>query len=199
MENKIALSKITKATTELMKSSKAQATAAEALRDLIEQAETVSKEIQELEIKKDSIAEDLATSIRQQKIDLDLRVKENEEEVLQNILDSRCKTTINPEELEELRETADRASRELEENTQKAVEAALADKEINYKLEKAEEDQKVAVERAESQARIEAFTSQLEAAARVAEDLREQLSAEREAGVKRAEAAGAMTINAGSK
>ena len=119
MENKIALSKITKATTELMKSQKAQNTAAEALKELIQEAEEVSKKIQDLEIEKNTLAEELEIGKRENKIELGLSVKENEEEVLQNILDTRSLETINPEELEELRETADRATSELKEEIQK--------------------------------------------------------------------------------
>ena len=199
MDNKIALSKITKATTELMKSQKAQNTAAEALKELIQAAEDVSKKIQELEIEKNTLAEELEISKRENKIELGLSVKENEEEVLQNILNTRSLETINPEELEELRETADRATSELKEEIQKAVDAAIEEKRIKDQLAKSEEDREVAVERATNQAKIDAFETQIDNERKVSEDLRVQLSAEREAGVKRAEAAGAMTINTGSK
>ena len=199
MENKIALSKITKATTELMKSQKAQNTAAEALKELIQEAEEVSKKIQELEIEKNTLAEELEISKRENKIELGLSVKENEEEVLQNILDTRSLETINPEELEELRETADRATSELKEEIQKAVDAAIEEKRIKDQLAKSEADKEVAVERATNQAKIDSFETQIDNERKVSEDLRVQLSAEREAGVKRAEAAGSMTINTGSK
>ena len=198
-ENKIALSQITKATTELRKASTAQEKAEASLREVLAQVGPVSEEIQVLEIKKSMLAEQLKNSARQHEVDLDLQVKENEQEVLEKILDKRSLVTINPDEREELRETADRANREFEEDIQKAVTEALDKKEINYMLEKAAEDQEVAVQRAENQSEISSLTSQLEAAKQVNIDLREQLSAEREAGVKRAEAAGAMTINAGSK
>jgi len=199
MENSIALSSLTKATTELVKQQKSMIAAQDQLVVLLEQVPAVQEEIQELELKKQMLAEDLNTAERQHKVDLDLRVQENEARVFEEILAKRNLTTIEPDALVDLESQANRVNRDVAAEVSTAVAAALQKERTNVALETAEAEKDAAVAAAQVTARIESLEAQLAQAQREASMLASQLDSEREAGVKRAEAAGSMTINTSSK
>lgn len=199
MENSIALSALTKATTELVKQQKSMTAAQDQLVVLLEQVPAVQHEIQELELKKQMLSEDLNTAERQHKVDLALRVQENENQVFEEILDKRNLTTIAPDALAELEAQASKASRDVAAEVNTAVAAALQKERTSVALETAEAEKDAAVAAAQVTARIESLEAQLAQAQREASLLATQLDSEREAGVKRAEAAGSMTINTSSK
>jgi len=199
MENSIALSSLTKATTELVKQQKSMTAAQDQLVVLLEQVPAVQEEIQELELKKQMLAEDLNTAERQHKVDLDLRVQENEARVFEEILAKRNLTTIEPDALVDLESQANRVNRDVAAEVSTAVAAALQKERTNVALETAEAEKDAAVAAAQVTARIESLEAQLAQAQREASMLASQLDSEREAGVKRAEAAGSMTINTSSK
>ena len=199
MENSIALSALTKATTELVKQQKSMTAAQDQLVVLLEQVPAVQQEIQELELKKQMLAEDLNTAERQHKVDLELRVQENENLVFEEILHKRNLTTIAPDALAELEAQASKASRDVAAEVNTAVAAAIQKERTAVALQTAEAEKDAAVAAAQVTARIESLEAQLAQAQREASMLATQLDSERDAGIKRAEAAGSMTINTSAK
>ncbi|WAI96161.1 hypothetical protein [Vibrio phage vB_VhaP_PG11] len=194
-----AITVTTKATGALDKVVVAVTKAVADLQLVAEQHESLLVQVAEAQQNLDSLGETTAVAVRQQAVDLDLRVQENENEVLNHLLNTRGLTTIEPNALSALRDEATRANYDAQAEISKAVKAALAKAATDAKLEAAEKSQEVAVAAAETRARIESLEAQLMASKREVTSLTEQLSAEREAGIERARAAGSMTINTSSK
>ena len=154
--------------------------------------------VEQIEIKQGelfAVNEETAIAVRKQKVELTLRVAENEDEVLNSLLESRGLSYITSEDVGALKQELRVATHEVESRIGKAVESALKNERSTVALKAAEDGAAIKVEAATSKARIESLEEQLAAAQVVAGDLRNQLDAEREAGTERARAAGSMTIN----
>lgn len=198
-ENKpvVVISAAGRAVNEILKATKAFG-AAEAQFKVIQ--DELPALVEQIEIKQGELVEiNQATEIaaRQQKVELSLRVAENEDEVLNQLLESRELAHISKEEVSTLTDALAKAQADNTSDIEKAVNAALSKERSSVALKAAEEGATVKVKAAEDKAKIESLEQQLAAAQEVAADLRLQLNAEREAGIKRAEAAGSMTINTG--
>lgn len=159
----------------------------------------VLSQVAEAQQNLNQIQEDTEIAVRKAKVEIDLRVEEHEATVLNDLLDKRGLTSIEPEELSILEARASRADYDAEMEIKKAVNAALASERQAVALKAAQESKDDAVEAARTEAKIESLEAQLLASQREVASLTEQLSAEREAGTERARAAGSMTINAGGK
>lgn len=145
------------------------------------------------------IQEDTEIAVRKAKVELDLQVAEHAEGVMVRLLSERNLEAVDTEELEQLRIDAVQGNRKLDAEITKAVNAALASERHTVALKAAEDSKDDAVKAAQTNAKIESLEAQLAASQREVASLTEQLSAEREAGVERARAAGSFTVNAGGK
>lgn len=193
----VVISAAGRAVNEILKATKAFS-AAEAQFKVIQ--DELPALVEQIEIKQGELVEiNQATEIaaRQQAVELGLRVAENEDEVLTQLLESRDLAHISKEEVSTLTGELAKAQSDNKADVEKAVNAALSNERSSVALKAAEEGATVKVKAAEDKAKIESLEQQLTAAQEVAADLRLQLNAEREAGIKRAEAAGSMTINTG--
>jgi hypothetical protein len=199
MSQEQAITVTSKATASLDKVASSVAKAVADLQSVAEVHGDLLGQVAEAQQNLNQIQEDTQIAVRKSKVELDLQVTEHADGVLQNLLTERGLTAIDDDALVDLRHKADRTSYEVDVEIKKAVNAALAKKETEYKLEQAEVNQTNAVRTAQMESRIESLEQQLAASRREVDNLTEQLSAEREAGTERARAAGSMTINAGGK
>lgn len=191
----VVISAAGRAVNEILKATKAFG-AAEAQFKVIQ--DELPSLVEQIEIKQgDLVAITEATEIaaRKQKVELGLRVAENEDEVLNQLLESRDLEHVTKAEVRDLRSDLFKAQSDNKADVAKAVESALSAERNKVALKAAEEGAAVKVKSAEQAGRIESLEQQLQAAQEVASDLRKQLDAEREAGTERARAAGSMTIN----
>lgn len=192
---KVVISAAGRAVNEIFKATKAFG-AAEAQFKVIQ--DELPSLVEQIEIKQGDLAaitEQTEISARKQKIELELRVAENEDEVLNQLLESRELEYVTKTEVRELRSELYKAQSDNKAEVAKAVESALKNERSTVAIKAAEEGASIKVEAATAKARIESLEQQLLAAQEVANDLRKQLDAEREAGTERARAAGSMTIN----
>lgn len=194
-----AITVTTKATASLEKITAGVAKAVQELQGVTEVHGVLLEQVAEAQQNLDQITADTAIAVRKANVEIDLQVEEHKEQVLTDLLNEKGLTSIEPDALQDLHDRATRADYDAEAEIRKAVNAALASERQAVALKAAQDSKNEAVEAARTEARIESLESQLEASQREAKSLAEQLSAEREAGVERARAAGSMTINTSSK
>lgn len=194
-----AITVTSKATAALEKITIGVAKAVQDLQGVTEVHGGLLEQVAEAQQKLDQITEDTAIAVRKANVEIDLQVEEHKEHVLQTLLNEKGLTSVEPSALQDLQDRATRADYDAETEIRKAVNAALATERQSVALKAAQDTKNEAVEAARTEARIESLEAQLEASQREVVGLTKQLDAEREAGVKRAEASGAMTINTSSK
>lgn len=194
-----AITVTTKATASLEKITAGVAKAVQELQGVTEVHGSLLEQVAEAQQNLDQIQEDTAIAVRKANVEIDLQVEEHKGQVLDALLAERGLTSIDPDALQDLSDRATRAGYDADAEIRKAVNAALASERQEVALKMAEESKGDAVEAARTAARIESLEAQLLASRREVEGLTKQLDAEREAGVDRAKAAGAMTINTSSK
>ncbi|WVI66518.1 hypothetical protein pVco7_gp072 [Vibrio phage pVco-7] len=199
------MSEVRKAITATDKSTKALGTAVLSLSKIAAEIEkmtgTVPAMIDEIGLKQgelDSIAQETELAARNAKVDLDLRVRENEDKVLADLMKKRGYATITNEAVATLERNLETANADNAAEVAKAVQAAVASKVAEHKVEIAALTSQHDVASATAKAEVEAASAKIKFLEEQVTNLRETITAEREARVQEAEArakSNGVTVN----
>lgn len=165
----------------------------------ISQLTTQSEELTLLVANKEEAITNLETQFsekeRQLKVDLDLSFKSNTERVVTNYLNSVGQTAISTSELNALRTELETVMASTEETVRTEVASAVSRIKTQYEAEikLLHSDNKAVA--AENSAKIGTLTSQNTFLQEQVDKLYEQLNAERQAGIQRAQSSSVGTIN----
>lgn len=177
------------------KSTKALVTAANNLSkvvaDLSSQAalnEQLAEAIQVNQNELNSLDAQLDVKVREHNADLALRIRENEEKTLSDLLKRTGRADVSVEELRDLRAEVETLSESQEEAVAKAVNAVRANAENAARAAQKELEAEHSVQTAEYKARIASLSSQIEYLTEQVKTYKQMLDDERAARVEAANA-----------
>lgn len=187
-----AASSISKATTDLGKQM-------EALQSLVNTSVEITEEIEFKQSQLTQLEQQIADEARRKSAELELRVLEDEDLVLQQLLEARNAVEVPTKELNQLKSDLNLALQSNEDEINKAVAIAKNQGESALKsaVEKAKNE--AALANAENVARISMLTTQLKDARDNVAELKEMLNEERKARVEIAQAGTNINVSAPSK
>lgn len=135
---------------------------------------------------------------RENKIELSLKIRENEDEVLDTILEDRGLVTIEPSELSNLEDAATSNEETVKDAVKKAE--AIITSSLTSKHEAASEKAELEfqVKEADNRAKIERLTEQVKFLEEQLKSSEDRATAKLEAEIKIAEAGSGVTINTAS-
>lgn len=176
-----AASSISKATTDLGKQM-------EALQSLVNTSVEITEEIEFKQSQLTQLEQQIADEARRKSAELELRVLEDEDAVLTQLLDARKSVDVPVKDLNELKTNLATALQINEAELNEAV--AVAKRQGESALKAAVEKVKIEAElsQAENNAKISMLTTQLKDARDNVAELKDMLNAEREARVEIAQA-----------
>ena len=172
------------------------------LQTLASSSEAIAQEIQFRQGELNQINTDFDQKLAEAKSDLRIKVLDNEDKVLEQLLKARGLTTIAPSELVQLKSNLEEAEASNDEAIRAAVEQAntAASNELRARLAQQASEHKVAI--AELNANGSAKDQKIAFLTEQVEELRKTVTAERETRVKIAEAEAqraGVTINQGKQ
>ena len=172
------------------------------LQTLAQSSEAIAQEIQFRQGELNQINTDFDQKLAEAKADLRIKVLDNEDKVLEQLLKARGLTTIAPSELAQLKSNLEEAEASNDEAIRAAVEQAntTASNELRARLAQQASEHKVAI--AELNANGSAKDQKIAFLTEQVEELRKTVTAERETRVKIAEAEAqraGVTINQGKQ
>lgn len=188
MSEKKMITVVTQATSKLTKITDDAKKVFESIEGLSNLAEQMASDIELKQSELDKLSEEIELSTRKAKAELDVSVQENERNVLASLMNKFSLANIEIAELVKLKDRLEVAETDNEEAIEKAVKSAEAILHTKYngELRTKEAEHKVAT--AELEANLNAKDQQIEYLKATINDLKETVSAEREARVKVAEA-----------
>lgn len=170
---------------------KAVATQSEALASVTYEVEVKSAELSALE-------EQYVTRRREAEADLALELKEARDQTITKVLNDLGKVSVSNDDLQRLRSAADNNEQELQQAVSKAAAAAGEKGKAEGERLAMQAKSDAALASASLQAEITSLKAQLDYSNSTVKDLREQITAEREARIKEAQARGQSQVTVNS-
>jgi hypothetical protein len=164
-----------------------------------EAVESINEQVAVKSIELKKLSDDVEMKARENKIELNLKVRENEESVLQSILKARKLVTIEPDELNEIQTAAYQNEKDLQNAVSKAetiLSKQLSDK---YSSDIKIKDLEYSAKTADSKAQIENLTKEITYLKNALKEANDRAAAELEARIKIASESKAITVNTVSK
>lgn len=183
----------------------AAATLGKTVTDLAENVmlnEAVLEQIAEGQQKLDSLAEATATEVRVQAVDLNLRVQENEDKVLNTLMGKKKLATITVDQLSSLNTEVEEARIDSDVAIQKAVSIAISSANRTHEAAISAAEAEHRVETAELLADVKSKNAEIAFMKTNITTLQETVNAEREARVAMADSASkasGVVVNTSSK
>lgn len=139
-----------------------------------------------------------AETKRQKQVELDLKVKEDEQKVVNDVLAKNNLVAIPQDELNAIKANLTKATNEMQSEISKAVHSATAAMKKEHEAAAALTAAQNETKEAANKAKLDTFESKVKFLEEQVEMWKGALDAERQAGVERAKASSVGTINVGA-
>lgn len=194
-ETKKAITLVDKSTKQMTAALKSLTTSANDLNGLVEISETLAFDIEARSSELAGIKDSIAIEVRKANAEIELKVSENAEKVLDSLLKERGLARISTEVVNGMVSEIESLKSDNQEAITEAVNSAVRTEAIKYSAEKSKLQSDHAVASAELTATNNALVNKIEFLESQVSTLEGMIEAEREARVKMSENAAQPTIN----